>query len=259
MPPSAIPAPLPAWAKALLQLAPFLVTYLHELLTHAEDLPPEPADWRRVSVKWQNPASSLTQDYAYTTYDIANITGGTLDSSWTTTDYTDCEAALDAFHTSYLGVLASGCKVLEYRWYVRRFNPYDKPEVFAKTGPPQRVTAKTFSGTGGNPMAPQVAMTVTEKTAWPKHWGRYYLPYPGQGATVDGRISSAVTNAVATAAGTLITALAAKEFYCVVPVGQVEKVPQRGLLTVSQIQVDNSFDVIRRRRFYSPTQRVLKP
>jgi hypothetical protein len=54
-------------------------------------------------------------------------------------------------------------------------------------------------------------------------------------------------------------ALMNDEFFPVVPVTQVQKGRVRGLLTVSEIQVDSTYDVIRRRRVHTTKYRKTLP
>jgi hypothetical protein len=108
-------------------------------------------------------------------------------------------------------------------------------------------------------MPPQVAFALTEKTAWPKHWGRTYLPTP-QGLHVFGdRWTSACVDTIVGAANTLYQGLAAAEFFPVVPVTQVASDPARALVGITQVQGDDIPDVIRRRRPRNTTYRKVLP
>jgi hypothetical protein len=149
--------------------------------------------------------------------------------------------------------------VTEYRWYVREFTPVGPGNAFLDSGPPARVTTKSLAGTGTNYMPPQVAFALTEKTAWPKHWGRTYLPTP-QGLHVFGdRWTSACVDTIVGAANTLYQGLAAAEFFPVVPVTQVASDPARALVGITQVQGDDIPDVIRRRRPRNTTYRKVLP
>lgn len=260
MAPTPIPAPLPLWAKALLQLTPFVAGYLYDLVTHSADVD-EDVEWRRVHCMFtRGTPTGTTEDQMMCTFDIVNITGGAVDSSWTTTDYTQCETALDAFWTAYAPSMYLQSTLTSYRWYRRSFNPYTTSKPFADSGPPQRVTAKSIVGTGSSALPPQVAITATELTAFPHHWGRVYLPWPGQATTGSfGRIGSSTITAVANAYQALATSLQGNGFFPVVPVTQVNKVPARGLLTVGGVQVDDVYDVQRSRRGRQPAIRTVRP
>jgi hypothetical protein len=192
--------------------------------------------------------------------DIANITGGTIDGTWTTTDYTTCETALDTCLTALKPHFLPTLQVSEYRWYKRRFNPMTETKPFQDSGPPERVTPKAILGTSSAFLPRQVACTITERTAWPKHWGRGYFPF-GNGAalTTSGRIGTTVVDAIEGAFQTAYATMQAAEFFPVVPVTQVNKDPVRGLLQVTQLQVDDVPDVVRRRRLRNPSYRKIGP
>jgi hypothetical protein len=137
----------------------------------------------------------------------------------------------------------------EMRFYKRFFNPLSVVEHFAKSGPPQIVYSMITPGTGITYQAPQVALTTTERTTYPAHWGRNYWPHPsGAGIQAGGYLAAANVDAWCTAVRDCYSALMAAEYFPVVPITQVNGVTTRGLLTVTQLQMDNLFDVIRRRR-----------
>src|SRR3954451_8186523 len=261
MPPSPIPAPLPPWAKAALWIAPFAFGYLEGLLTHAEAAAPSD-EWRRVQLHWRDlMGPAVPANDRYCGYDIVNITGGAIDSTWTDADYASCEAKLNTFLTSMAPITSGITALMEYRWYRRSFNGYDDVKPFPDSGPPLRVTPHVQMGAAPT-MPAQVALSITEKTAWPKHWGRFYWPIGGGTTIIDtlsGHVAHATVDAAATATSTLYAALAGADFVPVVPVTQVDKVAARALLTVSQIQVDDVFDVIRRRRPKAPDYRKILP
>lgn len=275
MPPSPIPAPLPPWAKAALYLAPVIddvikesAGFLWDLLTH-EGQAPELSTWRHLQVRIKNMgASSTAKDDAWVTFDIANITGGSLDSTWSAGDYTTVEGLFDTYWTALKPKISTLYSVAEYRWYKRSFTalpsapipPGDRDKPFVDGGPPEKVTTKSIAGTGVNIMPPQVAISVTEKTAWPKHWGRFYLPGPdAMLLTTAGRLSSSSVTSILTPTSALFSGLATAEFPVVVPVTQLNKDPARLLLTVNQIQIDDVLDVIRRRRYATPLIRSVAP
>jgi hypothetical protein len=141
----------------------------------------------------------------------------------------------------------------ELRMYKRTFNPYSIQEPFTKSGAPFIVYPSPAPGTSAMYQAPQVAFTSTERTTYAGHWGRNYWPHPaGDPVIAGGFASTAFVDAWATAVHDAYSALMAEEFYPVVPVTTYKQgdvsVPTRGLLTVTQVQVDNLFDVIRSRR-----------
>lgn len=248
MPPSPIPAPLPVWAKALLQIAPLVSGYLYDVLTYANEAP-SVMQWRKLMVKAHITAGTpAAADDAWCSWDLINITGGNVDNSWTTADYAACEARFDTFWTAYKPNFASWATISEYRWYVREFTPIGPGNPFKDSGPPARVTAKAIAGTATSGAIPQASTTITEKTPWPHHWGRTYLPFFANQNIANGRLTTAVVDTLATAAQTLYAGLATDEFFPVVPVTSIKKDPARALVAVTNVQVDDVPDVVRRRR-----------
>lgn len=264
MPPSPIPAPLPPWARVLVQLSPFIAAGLQEALDHIGELfdsaDPSPSAWMHIQMIG-NPTGSVERaDDFVTTMDVVNITGGGVDSSWTGADTQAVMNDIGPLLNAWAGQMSSDYRWREVRFYKRFFNPYGVVEPFARTGPPQIVYPFVVAGLAAAGHAPQVAVTTTDRTAYPRHWGRNYWPHPsGTVYEPGGFIPNANVDAIAAALNTCYTALQAAEFYPVVPVTQVDKVATRGLLTVEQIQVDNLYDVIRRRRPPHATYKKLIP
>ncbi len=261
MAPSPIPAPLPPWAKAILWLAPVAVGFLEDLLDFSDDTG-DGLEWRHCAIRMINTtaASDATQD-AYCGLDFVNVTGGNVDTTWSAGDYTTCEAAITTMLTALGPNLPTCRKVSQLRWYKKAFNPMSTSKPFADSGPPDRVTTMDITGTGAPHIAPQVAMSITERTPWPKHWGRFYWPYSAGDTRfqTNQRFQASVVDAAATAVADCYEALADDDFFAVVPVTQVDKVAARGLLVVTEVQVDDVPDVIRRRRHPTPVFKSIKP
>lgn len=253
MPIAALPTPLPAWAKALLQIAPFVTSYLIDQISYgAQDQ--DPLVWAHAQTRIQrNTPTGTSEDYALMTFDIVNVTGGAVDNTWTSTDWTQVSTAVSAFLSSLRGSMTTNHVMVDTRYYLRQFNAMTESKPFADTGPPSFVKSEgPNAGTiaaAGHTLPYQAACTITERTPWPKHWGRIYVPGV-DAAQVDanGRWTSTVRSAFATAYQTMVTSLQANGFFPVVPVTQVDKVPTRGLLNVTQVSVDDVPDVQRRRR-----------
>lgn len=266
MAPTPIPAPLPPWARALIQIAPLIASYLQQSLQHLGELNPAtstvPGEWRHVQMVWRDMANLDPADYMVTTMDIANITAGTVDPSWTDADYTTVDAQISGMAGDWCARAQDRLTHVENRYYRRAFNAIDTPgdvqpddKPFAISGPPERV----FPGFGGltglaGVQANQVAMTSTEKTAYPKHWGRTYWPLPG-GSELDsaGRWQTTALNTFGGALRTRYSNLMTAEFFPVIAVTQIQGQRARGLLTVDKLQLDNVPDVIRRRRLKTAT------
>lgn len=209
------------------------------------------SEWRHIQVVFKPVGSTDAADKAITTFDVANITGGQIDNSWTDADYTAVRDRILALATAWAGWMQSGYQLSEIRFYRRRFNPLGINEPFVKSGSPERVYLYSQAGSSTAYQARQVSWTTTERTTYPRHWGRNYWPFPGAGASQTnsvGLIPSATVNTWGAAVHDTYAQLMAAEFFPVVPVTQVDKTPTRGLLTVSAVQMDDIPDVVRRRR-----------
>ena len=263
MPPSPIPAPLPPWARALLQLAPLIPIFLQEALQYIgtlSDAAAEPAgEWRKAQLVWQDVGNSDNADRMATTIDIANITGGQIDSSWTAADYTTVNTQIDLLAHNWCSLAQARLRHVETRYYRMAYNPMGNAKPFAISGPPERVFPGTAVGSvaATSVMPNQVAMTHTEQTAYPRHWGRAYWPLPAQ-TTLDvmGHFTNAACDTLRNAVRDCYGPLQDAEFFPVVPMTMALKTPTRGLLTIDKLQVDNVPDVIRRRRLHTSTYKA---
>jgi hypothetical protein len=196
---------------------------------------------------------TTAEDVAVTTHNFTNFTGGAVDPSWDSGDFGTVETAMSLFWDAIKPYMKSTTVLHQYRWYAKT----KATEAPATENPPVRVTSvsKTMTGTGAA-LPPQVALSVTEKTAARKNWGRFYIP----SLTVDileaasGRLTSGTADLVANAAKTMYETCATAEL---VPVVWSQK--HKHAWTVERIQVDNIFDVIRRRRWETPTYRKSHP
>ena len=180
--------PLPAaavnwkWVKAAVKLAgealPAGVAYLDSLLADSGE--GDPVEWRRWVIKvTRSSPSGTSEDAAQFKLDLVNLTGGVLDTSWTAGDYAAVKARLDTMLTAFKPETGNVASFSEYRAYRVLFNT--TPDVlrpFLPMGPPQYVVAGVGAGTGVGSLPYQVSPTVTFRTAWPKHWGRVYMPMP---------------------------------------------------------------------------------
>ena len=262
--PAALPSPLPKWAKTLLRLQSFFVPgYATDLVQYEGLIGNVLADssnqWRRFVWSFAPTGSTDTADIAYTTFDIVNITGGLVDNSWTAGDYTTVENAMTPLLTYYSSsILAVNTHYTGMKAYRMAFTelptvsptPPDRDHPFAPTGPPDHVLVGNTPGTQAGNAAPQMSFSTTDKTAYPRHWGRNYWPFPSPTTTIgaDLQVPATIVDGMATALHTFYDTLMGAEFFPVVPVTQMNKAPARALLTVSSIQVDSNMDVIRRRR-----------
>lgn len=258
----AAPAPLPKWANVLLRALPFAWAVAESLVDSTHDASSvEDVEWRKVVLRWSRVTpSATTEDYAQIGFHVVNVTGGDVDTSWTTGDYTTCEGHLDEWWGRTQSLQASSHTLVDYRWYPMRFATVMSPDHrFDFSGPPVRVTPKNQPGTNINASLPyQVACSVTFDTGVPKHWGRVYIPgITEHMLSAPSRWETVQAKAVADSMAEFFDDLYGSEFQPVVPVTQVNKVLQPALLTVKQVRVDDIPDVIRRRRPRTPASRSI--
>lgn len=194
---------------------------------------------RRASIRWaRNEAAGIAGDAAMVSLDLVNYTGGDVDSTWTDADFIEAENAIAVWWSAILQYFTANTILDEVRWY--RFGPSIAPPQ-----PAVRVFQYNSPGTAATePLPPQVSVSVTEKTPLRRRWGRMYLPAPAE-ITNDGngRIVASVGNAIANATETLYSSLGTAELVPVV----YSPTAQRAY-SVTGIQVDDLFDVIRSRR-----------
>ena len=113
---------------------------------------------------------------------------------------------------------------------------------------PVFTSSGTVTGTGTGTMPPQVAISHTLRVAARRHWGRFYLP----GISVDtvdtyGRIDTDITDDLLSALITLYSDMADDDWYPVVL--QAGGLSTGACRTVTSFDIDNVYDVIRRRRY----------
>lgn len=262
VPLSPIPAPLPVWVRFILIWGPPVAAYLYDKYLVGHESTTDALAWRRVNLIYTRTTPTGTEeDKAQIGFDLINITGGAVDDTWTTGDFTTVETALTAWATSLQSSMQSNHTLTEYRWYRRAFNSLDFEKPFAPSGAPVRITSVSKSGTAGSFLPYQVACSVTEETGLRKHWGRFYVPgivgTGGIGST--GRYASGTVDAIANATKTLYEACAAAELYMIVPVTQMDKSPVRVLLPVEKVHVDDIPDIQRRRRARTVAYRKTLP
>jgi hypothetical protein len=249
------------------QLAPLVPNFLQELLEFIGDLQPAdapvPGEWRHIQVVWKDVADLELRDRMVNTFDVVNITGGQVDSSWTDADYTNVHLPLETLIGEWTSFAQGRLRHVETRYYRRAFNPMSNSKPFQVSGPPEKVFPGTAAGAGaaGMNIPNQIAATHTERTTYPHHWGRTYWPLPAN-SFLDtlGAFTGALVDGFAGFVETCMLAWQNAEFFPVVPVTQALKVPTRGLLTVTNVQMDNIPDVIRRRRLsVQPYKAILPP
>lgn len=183
-----------------------------------------------------------------TTIDFLNMTGGVPDDTWVDADFATIETAIDAWWTGMKIFFPSWITLDELRWY--RIGPSIVPP-----NPAVRVTDRNVAATGSaTGLPPQVAVTVTEKTAVRKEWGRIYLPnlITTKVQSGTGRIDPTTQQAILDLTTTLYDDAATADF---LPV--VYSRTRRKTYGIEKLQVDDIFDVQRPRRWDRPISRLV--
>lgn len=202
---------------------------------------------RRCVVHFDRTALAVGEDDAECHFDFLNITGGDPDDTWTSTDYETLEALLDTWWASIKGYFTSGYKLAGYHWY--RFGP-----GVTAPNPAERVTTRSVAGSGSDPACPpQVAMSITFRTAVRRSWGRTYLPaISANQLDATGHPTNTCVDAFATAASVLYADANDADFPQVVVSKKLSAV-----LAIEAVECDNDPDVIRRRRFSVTSHKLI--
>lgn len=203
---------------------------------------------RRAQIVFTRAAIGSGEDNLTTTIDFQNFTNGQPDDSWIDADFTTLEGLLDTFIQTLKPWIYSNIVHSEYRWY--RIGPGISPP-----NPPARITARVQPGTATDSVPSQVAVTLTERTAVRRTWGRMYLPIGAPGTFIgDGRIHPSVVDGIGTAANTLYSSAFSADL---VPV--VYSPTRQKAFSVEHVQVDDLADVMRSRRYDKPTHKSIHP
>jgi hypothetical protein len=206
---------------------------------------------RRAMIVWERePTPGPPEDSAVSHVDFVNMTAGAPDDTWVTADFTTLEGYLDTWWAAIKSHVSEICILHQIRWY--RVGP-----GLSTPNPAVRITERDSPGTDiSDPLPPQVAMTVTNRTAVRKEWGRMYIPSPGaqQLHTSNGRITTATVDNLATATDALYASSTAADF---IPV--VWGKARNKTFSIEATQVDDLFDVQRRRRWDAPIYRKRIP
>lgn len=195
---------------------------------------------RRASLRFTRMGlGGIADDDADMHFDFMNITSGSPDDTWTTTDFTDLEAALSTWWTAAKVWVAGDTVLDQIRWY----------RVGTGVVPPNPAERVTTIGVGGSAtgtkLPPQIASSLTLQTARRRNWGRTYLPSLTTAALdSDGSFKSTFVDDEANALNTLAGTAATKQFYLGVTSNRAGS-----FFAAESIRVDDIADVIRRRRF----------
>jgi hypothetical protein len=192
--------------------------------------------------------TGVREDLAMFSMHLSVATGA--NNAWailTASDAALVEAAFDTWWTNVKTRFHPHWLFSGYIW--RNFGasfPKGKTGL-SKPGPVWRQTSRNVAGTSATPsMADQSAESVTLKTASRRHWGRFYVPPSDNGTlTVYSRLTGTIVDLLADSTDTFYGTLGGLS-RVVHPFVWNSKNP--GMFSVSQLQVDDVPDVIRRRR-----------
>jgi len=243
------------------------------LLDHLGDMQVgAPGEWRHAQIRFSYGGSTDTADDATCSFDFVRIVGGQILTDWGPTEYNHCDTAIDQILTAWQQTATTQYTADLIRYYRRAFQPYgtmvgDPPRIqhFIPGGPPVQITQLSRGGIEPGFTATQTSLTVTERTAFPKNWGRWYFPGLATNLLVgSGHLGPTVVDTLGAAIRAAYTTLMGTSIYPVVPCTRVGgKTPAdrtgdaHGLLTLDHVQIDDVPDVIRRRRLRSPVHRYL--
>jgi hypothetical protein len=213
--------------------------------------------------------SRANEDVAAITAHILNLTGGNPDDTWIDADYTAVTARFVALWTALKSNYPPATHPEAYA--LQRITYHDVGSGVGRPNPVVRDIAENLPGTSSAAAIlcpPQVAVSITFKTAVRKSWGRMFWPAPVTNVLdTNGRLTLSQVTAYRDAYSTWLDGLVADGFPPVVwrPrkngallgtfIGSDGKrhtdVPDATstALTVDTVQVDDVLDVIRSRRY----------
>jgi hypothetical protein len=233
-----------------------------------------PYELRKLEVHFtRTPTLGVAQDDDICTFHFLNLTAGAPDSTWTTTDYTQIETAADTWWNALKPDWPAEVKLSEYLW--RADGPAFRPHG-TSFSPTLRVTARSLAGAtaesaSAKMLPPQCAISVTEvtdakyvvtgvgvpgsgpggKTQQRNRWGRFYLPPATSGSLTDGRWATALLTSIADKTQTFYNSCVTNQL---IPVMYS---PTTGSAwSITEIHVDDIVDVVRSRRYITPTTRT---
>lgn len=209
-----------------------------------------PVELRKLQVVFARVApTGVATDPAVITLHFLNLTSSAPDSTWVDGDFVTVEDGFTALWAAVKSRYATGTILDQYRWYKDGDAFHPTP---SDGNPAVRVVEMNVPGTASEfPLPPQLALSVTEKTALRKRWGRIYMPCPGVSqVTTGGMAGTVVVGEMANAYHTFYEACRTAE---IIPV--VFSPTNGSAYEIEHIQVDDLYDVIRSRRWKAPTIR----
>lgn len=205
------------------------------------------ANYNLVQVVFDRENLSADEDVAVITMHIREVVQGAPDILPVTDQgRANFTQRLDSWWQNVMVGTSNKLTLREYRFY-------DVPSTpGANMGDPVEVVVRANPGTStGKALPPQCAVSVTFKTDKRKTWGRFYLPgWTDSYLMPNGRLDPGICPQIATwtqgltaraGTGAALVVFSRKEW--------THHDPQ-------QVQVDDIIDIIRSRRFSSPTIRA---
>ena len=167
----------------------------------------------------------------------------------TTADATAFSTAFSNFFGIISNKITSDLNASEIRYYSI------SPTPGVPSGEPFSIqTGSRIGGSADSRLPPQVAISITEETLARRRWGRFYVPgLTAASLGPNGRILSTVVAQFADAAEVLGEEMRASGRELAV-LRQADRTYQ----LVHGIRVDNTWDIIRRRRMSTTTVRELR-
>lgn len=227
---------------------------------------------QRFQLEWGAVGASLIEeDVRVCTFHAIKLVAGSPTPSWDPADFIALDNAFQAFWTT----MKLWCPATIALSAIKAYRA--GPNVLPPQTPTYNVSLNVPGASSHEALPPQVALSCTEKAGAKKNWGRFYFPAlatsstgAAASGTIDGRPSVALTGALANAADTLYEAARIANTPFVIyhpkleanrPTGKPpapSSLPERPAeaVTVEQLQVDDVWDIIRRRRWETVTLRT---
>ncbi len=226
---------------------------------------------RRLQVSFTQDSGTVGgDDVRVITFHLLKLASGSPVATWDAANFTAARDRLLAFWAARNDYYTAKTVLVKTAFY--RAGPGIVPPQ-----PPANSADHSLPGDGlatVEQMPPQVALSVTEKAGAQKNWGRFYLPaMAAANANPFGRPDTNLLTDMADALETMYEGWTADGTPAVV---YLEALPERSptaadprhqtkgtfpargasATTVSDLQIDDVFDVIRSRRYDRPTLRV---
>jgi hypothetical protein len=197
---------------------------------------------RRATLVLDRSGYATADDAALMHFDFLNLTSDSPDDTWTSADFAALEGRLNTWWNTIKGYTPATTKLTRYYWHrvgagITKPNPAIRITDIAT---PVASAASTFSA------PPQAACSISLRHGVRRAWGRTYLPMAVAGA--GGRFANADADAIVAATVTLLQGAKLDDFLCV-----VTSIVHNQAFVVEKVVVDNTVDIIRRRRFKHTT------